>query len=31
LKQIEEATLQSRKIGIGVMGFAEMLILMNIS
>ena len=31
LKQIEEATLQSRKIGLGVMGFAEMLILMNIS
>jgi ribonucleoside-diphosphate reductase alpha chain len=31
LKQIKEATLQSRKIGLGVMGFAEMLILMNIS
>ena len=31
LKQIEEATLESRKIGLGVMGFAEMLILMNIS
>ncbi len=31
LKQIEVATLQSRKIGLGVMGFAEMLILMNIS
>ena len=31
LQQIEEATLQSRKIGLGVMGFAEMLILMNIS
>ncbi|MEI8003771.1 MAG: adenosylcobalamin-dependent ribonucleoside-diphosphate reductase, partial [Methanothrix sp.] len=31
LKQIEEATMQSRKIGLGVMGFAEMLILMNIS
>jgi len=31
LKQIEDATLQSRKIGLGVMGFAEMLILMNIS
>ncbi len=31
LKQIEETTLQSRKIGLGVMGFAEMLILMNIS
>jgi len=31
LQQIEETTLQSRKIGLGVMGFAEMLILMNIS
>jgi ribonucleoside-diphosphate reductase alpha chain len=31
LKQIEETTLQSRKIGLGVMGFAEMLIMMNIS
>ncbi|MHB8117732.1 MAG: adenosylcobalamin-dependent ribonucleoside-diphosphate reductase [Methanothrix sp.] len=31
LKQIEVTTLQSRKIGLGVMGFAEMLILMNIS
>jgi ribonucleoside-diphosphate reductase alpha chain len=31
LKQIEVATMQSRKIGLGVMGFAEMLILMNIS
>jgi ribonucleoside-diphosphate reductase alpha chain len=31
LKQIGEATLQSRKIGLGVMGFAEMLILMEIS
>ncbi len=31
LNQIEEATLQSRKVGLGVMGFAEMLILMNIS
>ncbi len=30
-KQIEDATLQSRKVGLGVMGFAEMLILMNIS
>jgi len=31
LQQIEETTLQSRKIGLGVMGFAEMLILMNVS
>ena len=31
LKQIKETTLQSRKVGLGVMGFAEMLILMNIS
>jgi ribonucleoside-diphosphate reductase alpha chain len=31
LEQIEEASLLSRKIGLGVMGFAEMLILMNIS
>jgi ribonucleoside-diphosphate reductase alpha chain len=31
LQQIEEATLQRRKIGLGVMGFAEMLIQMNIS
>jgi ribonucleoside-diphosphate reductase alpha chain len=31
LKQIEEATLRSRKIGLGVMGFAEMLIKMRIS
>ena len=31
LKRIEGATMQSRKIGLGVMGFAEMLILMNIS
>jgi len=31
LRQIEEATMQRRKIGLGVMGFAEMLIQMNIS
>jgi len=31
LQQIGETTLQSRKVGLGVMGFAEMLILMNIS
>jgi len=31
LKQIEEATMQNRKIGLGVMGFAEMLIKMNVS
>lgn len=31
LKQIEETTLQRRKIGLGVMGFAEMLIKMRIS
>jgi ribonucleoside-diphosphate reductase alpha chain len=31
LKPIEEATLRTRKIGLGVMGFAEMLIEMNIS
>jgi ribonucleoside-diphosphate reductase alpha chain len=31
LQQIEETTLQSRKIGLGMMGFAEMLILMNVS
>ncbi len=31
LKQIEEVTMQSRKIGLGVMGFAEMLIKMNVS
>ncbi|MDD1752672.1 MAG: ribonucleoside-diphosphate reductase, adenosylcobalamin-dependent, partial [Methanotrichaceae archaeon] len=29
--QIEEATLKTRKIGLGVMGFAEMLIQMNVS
>jgi ribonucleoside-diphosphate reductase alpha chain len=31
LKQIEEVTLKSRKIGLGVMGFAEMLIQINVS
>jgi ribonucleoside-diphosphate reductase alpha chain len=31
LKQIEDMTVQSRKIGLGVMGFAEMLIKMNVS
>ncbi|MDD2836969.1 MAG: adenosylcobalamin-dependent ribonucleoside-diphosphate reductase [Methanothrix sp.] len=31
MRQIEVASMQSRKIGLGVMGFAEMLILMNIS
>jgi ribonucleoside-diphosphate reductase alpha chain len=30
-KQIEEATLKTRKIGLGVMGFAELLIQMNVS
>ncbi|VVB72819.1 Vitamin B12-dependent ribonucleoside-diphosphate reductase [uncultured archaeon] len=31
LKEIKKTTLQSRKIGLGVMGFAEMLIEMNVS
>ena len=31
VKRIEETTLKSRKIGLGVMGFAEMLILMGVS
>ena len=31
LKQIEEETRRNRKIGLGVMGFAEMLIEMNVS
>jgi ribonucleoside-diphosphate reductase alpha chain len=31
LRQIQTATMQSRKIGLGVMGFAEMLIKMNVS
>lgn len=31
MRQIEEMTMQSRKIGLGVMGFAEMLIKMNVS
>ncbi|ABK15092.1 MULTISPECIES: adenosylcobalamin-dependent ribonucleoside-diphosphate reductase [Methanothrix] len=31
LKQIEDATLRTRKIGLGVMGFAEMLIQLGVS
>jgi len=31
IRQIEETTQRSRKIGLGVMGFAEMLILMGVS
>lgn len=31
LKQIEEETIHNRKVGLGVMGFAEMLIEMNVS